>query len=327
MIFVEGASRPSGRMMWASGARMMLAASTSSPHGPAPLCSNLQASALARRSICPEGTTESSDSTTSQPFRHIVPSISGATVDVAERPCDGGRKHEITTKTAPSASVLCIATYLPVRFKNHSSPSGPPTPDSQNLAHKQVGHQKSSALLGHQEFVAAEPCNPQQCWALFGVCPRSRRSATPLNAPSRRRAQRDHLLRITISITSQNRDILMNLEVVREAFGDSVFSPADVSVLLGVRQANNQVSRWKQQGLLERVGRGQYRISTRIPGPGRRQPPTSRREPPKQRLLAHLARRRWRHWIESGRVTPVGPRAFRISLERTEAPLVRIRRL
>lgn len=116
----------------------------------------------------------------------------------------------------------------------------------------------------------------------------------------------------------------MNFAVVREAFGDATFTPSDVATLLDVDAANNQLTRWKQRRLIERIGRDRYRIGT---APTRPANVTLRRDAPKQRLLANLARRRWQDWIERGRVTPAGTRAFRYELQAMEAPPVRIRRV
>jgi hypothetical protein len=103
----------------------------------------------------------------------------------------------------------------------------------------------------------------------------------------------------------------MNESLMRSAFGLTEFSVAEATQLLGA-DPKPLLSRLKQSGIVQRVGRGRYRFRTDDAAARIGQKLASmdlareRRTEADIRNLAQTAKIRWESWIESGRLRVEG---------------------
>lgn len=125
--------------------------------------------------------------------------------------------------------------------------------------------------------------------------------------------------------------MVVKAEILRRAFGQELFTVAEAREVWGIRNVDSTLNRLKEAGIIERVGRGQYRITANeTPLRIERELEQSRIRALRARRgpeLAALAKRRWQAWLDSGYVTKNGPRTYRIALPdvKTGGARVRIR--
>lgn len=112
----------------------------------------------------------------------------------------------------------------------------------------------------------------------------------------------------------------MKIEALRRAFGDTPFTAAEAAALLDVRSPYSTLTRLKEAGVLERVGRGAYRFAP--PERGEQVADHLEREAirtlraRRDEEVPELARLRWQAWQKAGYVVPVGPRRLRVNVGR-----------
>lgn len=92
---------------------------------------------------------------------------------------------------------------------------------------------------------------------------------------------------------------------------------AQARELWGIRSVDSTLNRLKEAGVIERVGRGVYRITTddavlRI-GRNLEQVGIQGLRRQRDRALSELAARRWQDWLRSGYVVRLGPNRFRVN--------------
>lgn len=123
---------------------------------------------------------------------------------------------------------------------------------------------------------------------------------------------------------------MMMIEAMRRAFGDTEFTATDAGYVLGARQPYSVLTRLKQAGVLERLGRGRYRFAPLAepavaPYLERLQIEESRRG--REDTIAALASARWQDWLASGRLERLGPRRLRLNPATMEVEPLAIKRL
>ena len=106
----------------------------------------------------------------------------------------------------------------------------------------------------------------------------------------------------------------MNTESLRRAFLDQAFSAADANIVLGLRNPYSVLGRLKAAGIVQRLGRGEYRftpldtepvVAVYLEKEAMRQSRLTR-----QVDLTKLAKDRWAAWMSIGRVQQQGPRRY-----------------
>ena len=123
--------------------------------------------------------------------------------------------------------------------------------------------------------------------------------------------------------------MVMKAEVLRRAFGREPFSVAEAREVWGIRNVASTLNRLKEAGIIERVGRGTYRITSndtplRIER-GLEQSGIQALRARRAPEMARLAERRWQAWLDTGYVTKTGPRSYRIRVPDLKAGGARVR--
>lgn len=124
--------------------------------------------------------------------------------------------------------------------------------------------------------------------------------------------------------------VCLKTEILRRAFGREPFTVAQARELWGIRSVDSTLHRLKEAGVIARVGRGVYRITSdetvlRI-GRSLEQVGIQGLRRQRGRELSELAARRWQDWLQSGYVTRLGVNRFRVNPPKTTGGVrVRIR--
>lgn len=104
----------------------------------------------------------------------------------------------------------------------------------------------------------------------------------------------------------------MSLSNLWLAFGTASFRASEAAQAMGVRKASSTLSRYVQEGVFERVGRGRYRFARR---PRTREVAARLLEVESTRqaeMFPTLAGETMRAWRESGRFVKVAKNRYRL---------------
>lgn len=123
----------------------------------------------------------------------------------------------------------------------------------------------------------------------------------------------------------------MKAELLRRAFGQAPFTTAEARELWGIRNVDSTLNRLKEAGIIERIGRGTYRItSDDAPLRIERELERSRIQALRAKRtteLPALAKQRWQAWLRDGYVKKTGPQSYKVTIPNVtkEGARVRIR--